>query len=134
MDKKKYYKFYHRAIEKMMEVAGYNMSFDEVKEVSKSDSSWYLRYEWTQLQENEYKKWLVDEIRRTFKMNKYTSEVEASYLLLNWGLKTKAELKCSQCGDSAVRMTSPDLDIAGIPLCAKETCYYELVAELTNTQ
>ena len=39
-------------------------------------------------------------------------------------------MTCSQCTDPATRFVSPNMDIAGIPLCDDPDCYTLLLAQL----
>ena len=41
-------------------------------------------------------------------------------------------MTCSQCTDPATRFLTPDMDIAGIPLCDDPDCYAKVIAQLLD--
>ena len=71
-------------INKMFEIAGHDVTYDDIKD-RKDD--WYTQWTMTEEQNEEWKTWGVDYIRKNLKFNKHLSEREMSMCALMWGLK-----------------------------------------------
>lgn len=80
----KHAKFIEDAINKMFEIAGHDVTFDDVKDRT---DDWYTQWTMTEAQNNEWKEWGVAEIRKRFRYNKQWAEKEMSMITLMWGLK-----------------------------------------------
>ena len=72
------------AINKMFEIAGHNVTFDDIKD-RKDD--WYSQWTMTMSQNDEWKEWGVSEVRKRFRYNKKWAEKEMAMMNLQWGLK-----------------------------------------------
>jgi hypothetical protein len=71
-------------INKMFEIAGHNVTYDDIKD-RKDD--WYTQWTMTMAQNDEWKEWGVAEIRKRFRYNKKLAEREMAMIILQWGLK-----------------------------------------------
>jgi len=76
--------FLKEAINKMFEIAGHDVTFDDIKD-RKDD--WYAQWEMTMAQNNEWKEWGIQEIKKRFRYNKIMAEKQMSMINLMWGLK-----------------------------------------------
>ena len=76
--------FVRELINKMFEIAGHDVTFDDVKD-RKDD--WYTQWTMTTAQNDEWKEWGIQEIRKRFRYNKKWAEREMGMLTLMWGLK-----------------------------------------------
>lgn len=81
----KYDKFVQKAFDKMFDVIG--MKFDE-EFVRQED--WYQQKTWTSEQEQDFKKWFIQEAKKDLKFNKTMAEREHAWFNLKWGWKTAA--------------------------------------------
>jgi len=53
---------------------------------------WYLEHSWTVDEEEEYRQWLVNELRMDFRYySKRIAEYEAAFFIMNYGWTTKVE-------------------------------------------
>lgn len=50
-----------------------------------SDENWYLSRSWSFREELRFKLWLVEQIRKEFRVNKRTAQDDADFFLLNYG-------------------------------------------------
>jgi hypothetical protein len=71
-------------INKMFEIAGHDVTYDDVKD-RKDD--WYTQWMMTVAQNEEWTEWGVAEIRKRFRYNKEWSKKEMAMISLMWGLK-----------------------------------------------
>ena len=71
-------------LNKMFEIAGYNVTYDDIKD-RKDD--WYTEWTMTVQQSKEWQDWGVDYLRKNLKMNKVLAENEMRWVNLQWGLK-----------------------------------------------
>ena len=76
--------FVRELINKMFEIAGHDVTFDDVKD-RKDD--WYTQWTMTTAQNKEWNEWGVSEIRKRFRYTKKFAEREMGMLTLMWGLK-----------------------------------------------
>lgn len=76
--------FIRELINKMFEIAGHEVTFDDVKD-RKDD--WYHEWTMTIAQNDEWKEWGIQEIRKRFRYTKKFAEREMGMLSLMWGLK-----------------------------------------------
>lgn len=63
----------------------YNVTYEGVL----NDSEWFLKYSTTQEQEEEFKKWGIEILRKELKMTKNEAEKEMDMFLLKYGLTIK---------------------------------------------
>ena len=71
-------------INQMFVIAGHEVTFDDVKD-RKDD--WYMQWTMTVQQNEEWKQWGVDYLRKNLKVNKALAEKEMMWVSLQWGLK-----------------------------------------------
>lgn len=71
-------------INKMFEIAGHDVTYEDIKD-RKDD--WYTQWTMTVEQNEEWKEWGIQEIRKRFRYNKNWAEREMSMIILQWGLK-----------------------------------------------
>jgi predicted ArsR family transcriptional regulator len=71
-------------INKMFEIAGHNVTFDDIKD-RKDD--WYTQWTMTMAQNKEWEEWGISEIKKRFRYNKKLAKREMSMVTLMWGLK-----------------------------------------------
>ena len=71
-------------INKMFEIAGHPVTYDDVKD-RKDD--WYTDWTMTTAQAEEWKQWGIEYLRKNLKMNKELAEREMMWINLQWGLK-----------------------------------------------
>ena len=63
----------------------FNVTYDDVK----SDVNWYMKYQVTKEEEDEFINYGVNLIREKFKTSKKAAEKDMSWFILQWGLTTK---------------------------------------------
>jgi hypothetical protein len=71
-------------INKMFEIAGHQVTYDDIKD-RKDD--WYCQWEMTVEQNEEWKNWGEQYLKKVFKLNKTYAEREMAMVSLMWGLK-----------------------------------------------
>jgi hypothetical protein len=71
-------------INKMFEMAGHNVKFEDIKD-RKDD--WYNQWTMTEDQYNQWRNWGVKQIKKVTKLNDVYAERQMSMVGLNWGLK-----------------------------------------------
>ena len=82
--KQKQEQFVVDIINKMFEIAGHDVTYDDVKD---RQDNWYAQWTMTMKQNEEWQKWGIAEIRKQFKFNKILAEREMGMVSLMWGLK-----------------------------------------------
>ena len=82
--KQKQEQFVVDVINKMFEIAGHDVTYDDVKD---RQDNWYAQWTMTMKQNEEWQKWGIAEIRKQFKFNKTLAEREMGMITLMWGLK-----------------------------------------------
>lgn len=82
--KQKQEQFVVDVINKMFEIAGHQVTYDDVK--NRKDN-WFTEWTMTVEQNEEWKKWGIAEIKKKFKFNKILAEREMGMISLMWGLK-----------------------------------------------
>ena len=88
---KKIVKVQERCLVKMFKVAGVKVkNFAEVKAWSDAHGErWYSTKTWTKAQQNDFEKWMHDELKKTMRWNKNIRVQEIGYFLLMWGWKVE---------------------------------------------
>lgn len=71
-------------INKMFEIAGHKVTFDDIKD-RKDD--WFTQWTMTEQQNEEWYDWGVEQIRKRFRYSKKFSQKEMGMINLMWGLK-----------------------------------------------
>jgi len=82
--KQKQEQFVVDVINKMFEIAGHSITYDDVKD---RKDAWYAEWTMTMEQSDVWKDWGIEEIRKRFKYNKKFAEREMGMISLMWGLK-----------------------------------------------
>jgi hypothetical protein len=77
-------------INKMFEIAGYDVTYDDIKD---RKDNWYSQWTMTMKQNNEWQEWGINEIRKRFRYNKVWAKKEMAMISLQWGLKFSDFLK-----------------------------------------
>ena len=75
-------------INKMFEVAGHQVTYDDIK--GRTDN-WYQQWTMTEAQNHEWMLWGIDYLRKQLKINKMLAEREMGWINLSWGLKTRID-------------------------------------------
>jgi hypothetical protein len=76
--------FLQNVINKMFEIAGYDVTYNDIKD---RKDNWYTQWTMTMEQNEEWQKWGVNEIKKQFKYNTTIAEREMGMISLMWGLK-----------------------------------------------
>jgi transcriptional regulator with GAF, ATPase, and Fis domain len=71
-------------INKMFEIAGYDISYVDIKD---RKDAWYTEWTMTVAQNEEWKKWGRQYLKEKFRYNKLICEREMNMVSLMWGLK-----------------------------------------------
>ena len=71
-------------INKMFEIAGYDISYVDIKD---RKDAWYTDWTMTVAQNEEWKKWGRQYLKEKFRYNKIICEREMNMVSLMWGLK-----------------------------------------------
>jgi transcriptional regulator with GAF, ATPase, and Fis domain len=71
-------------INKMFEIAGYDISYVDIKD---RKDTWYTEWTMTVTQNEEWKKWGRQYLKEKFRYNKLICEREMNMVSLMWGLK-----------------------------------------------
>lgn len=90
MKEKKRDKFIEEAINKMMEIAGHSIRYNDLlkeEEPSNIEDAWYHRYTMTKEQYDEWEDWCVKKIAKVFKVNKKKARSDFSWFSLSFGLR-----------------------------------------------
>jgi hypothetical protein len=85
-------KFIVDVINKMFEISGYNVTYDDIKD-RKDD--WYQEYIMTEKQNDEWQKWGVKELKKRLKLTDTYATRQMAMVSLMWGLKL-SDLDCSE--------------------------------------
>jgi len=72
-------------INKMLQIAGHNVTFEDIK----NQENWFNQYEMTEEQRGEWKSWGKKYLMKKLGMYAARAEKEMSWIGLMWGLKTK---------------------------------------------
>ena len=71
-------------INKMFEISGHNVTFNDIKD---RKDNWFQQWTMTVEQNEEWKRWVVDFLRKERRWPKYRAIKEADWLSLMYGLK-----------------------------------------------
>ena len=71
-------------LNKMFEIAGHNVTFDDIKD---RKDAWYNEWTITESQYDEWQKWGVKEYKKKFKLTEDYAKRQMGMIGLNWGLK-----------------------------------------------
>ena len=78
--------FIQDVINKMFEIAGHDVTYDNIKE---RKDNWCQQWTMTQQQNKEWKEWGVEELRKKFRYTKKLAKKEMVMVSVMWGLKFK---------------------------------------------
>lgn len=73
-------------INKMFEIAGHQVTYQDIKDRT---DNWYQQWTMTESQNHEWVEWGIDYLRKQLKINKKLAEREMGMINLGWGLKTR---------------------------------------------
>ena len=76
-------------INKMMEIAGYDVTFDDLV---KEEDGWYSRYTMTQKQNDEWMEWSIKKLMKERGMTKKKAEYEMGMMDLAYGLRIDEQI------------------------------------------
>lgn len=79
-------KFLTRVLRLMFKCVGAKYSIKFTK-----NDNWYKCYSWTVREEERFKIWLTQEIRKEFRVNKRSAKNDADFFLLNYGWVHRVE-------------------------------------------
>ena len=85
-------KFIVDVINKMFEISGYNVTYDDIKD---RKDAWYQDYTMTEKQNDEWQKWGIKELKKRLKLTDTYAVRQMAMVSLMWGLKF-SELDCSE--------------------------------------
>lgn len=71
-------------INKMFELAGHDVTYDDIKD---RKDAWYTDWTMTVEQHEQWSKWGAEYIRKSLRLRKLASEKTMSWFALNYGLK-----------------------------------------------
>ena len=71
-------------LNKMFEIAGHDVNYNDIK-VRKDN--WYQQWTMTVEQNNQWKEWGMEYLRKELRINKKVAEIEMAWISLMWGLK-----------------------------------------------
>jgi len=66
----------------------FELTYEDVKE----DPQWYMKYTTTQDRETEFKNYIIERCCDVLRLSKKAAENEASWFILQWGLKTSTPI------------------------------------------
>lgn len=72
-------------INKMFEIAGHQVTYNDIKDRT---DAWYTQWTMTEEQEQEWRTWGTVYIKKKFRFTKPMAERQMSMINLMWGLKT----------------------------------------------
>ena len=71
-------------INKMFEIAGHNVTYDDIKN---REDAWYTDWTMTVEQNEQWKKWGTEYIRKALRLRKIAAEKQMGWFSVNYGLK-----------------------------------------------
>lgn len=71
-------------INKMFEIAGHDVKFEDIKD---RKDAWYTDWTMTVEQNEQWKKWGIDHIKKNLRVRKIVAEKQMGWFSLNYGLK-----------------------------------------------
>ena len=71
-------------INKMFEIAGHEVTYDDI--INRKDA-WYTDWTMTVEQNEQWKKWGVEYLRKALRLRKIAAEKQMGWFALNYGLK-----------------------------------------------
>lgn len=75
-------------INKMFELAGHDVTFEDILPLK---DNWFLEYTITEKQEREWIEWSISYLRKNLKMSKESSRREMMWMALSFGLKIQKD-------------------------------------------
>jgi hypothetical protein len=71
-------------INKMFEIAGHDVTYTDIKD---RQDAWYTDWTMTVEQNEQWKKWGVEYLRKALRLRKIAAEKQMAWFALNYGLK-----------------------------------------------
>jgi hypothetical protein len=71
-------------INQMFIIAGHEVTYDDIKD---RKDYWFSKWTMTEAQNEEWREWGVDYLRKSLKMNKSLAKNEMLWFNVQWGLK-----------------------------------------------
>ena len=71
-------------INKMFEIAGHDVTYDDIKG---REDAWYTDWTMTMEQYEQWKSWGTEYIKKSLRMKKLAAEKQMAWFALNYGLK-----------------------------------------------
>lgn len=71
-------------LNKMFEIAGHDVTYEDIK--GRKDN-WYQQWTMTVEQNNQWKEWGMEYLRKELRFSKKVAEIEMAWISLMWGLK-----------------------------------------------
>lgn len=91
--KEKLKKFVQEAANKMMEISGHEVIYDDLVSQSKKSIPWYDKYTITQEQQDQFEEWFIPTAMKQLGWSKKQTENEFSWFLLDYGLKVDYDME-----------------------------------------
>lgn len=83
--------FVERAITKMMQTAGYDLTYDDMVEIAKEDEVWYQTHTMTSEQEDQFRNWFLTEANEELGWNQKLAGRKFDWFNLAYGLKIEED-------------------------------------------
>lgn len=77
-------------LNKMFEVSGHDLTFDDIQSMEDS-VNWFQQYTMTKDQNKQWREWSVDYLRKKLRLTKVMAEKEIDWLDMQFGLKIRWE-------------------------------------------
>ena len=71
-------------INKMFEIAGHNVTYDDIKERT---DAWYTNWTMTVAQGEQWKEWGIEYFKKNFRLNKHYANMQMEMFNMMYGLK-----------------------------------------------
>jgi hypothetical protein len=78
-------------INKMFEIAGHDLTFEDIKKIDREDDPWYMQYSMTEEQNQSWRDWGVQYLREKLKTKKALAIRDMAFFDLVYGLTIKKE-------------------------------------------
>ena len=93
----------------MFRRVGLDFDMEAILEYANQDDNWYWLESWSQSEEDSFRDWMDEFLKKKSRWNKGTREKEIAFFLLMWSWKV--EEPCEECGQ--VGMHKMDCDNKG---------------------
>lgn len=75
-------------LNKMFEVSGHDITYDDIRD---REDDWFQQYTMTEDQNKQWRSWSVDYLRKKLRLTKVMAEKEIDWLDMQFGLKIRWE-------------------------------------------